>query len=101
MPEPRPQNLPTAREISRRDILFFVARVPGTDRLLVASSDGKVHELDAAQRSGPGRPLADHGRYVTCVRLAGDTVVSGGYDGRLIWWSLRESRAIRTTADAH
>jgi WD40 repeat protein len=101
MPEPRPQNLRTAREISRPDVLFSVARVPDSQRLLVASSDGKVHEIDAAQSSGPDRPLAEHGRYVTCVRLVGDTVVSGGYDGRLIWWSLRDGRVIRTTDGAH
>ena len=57
--------------------------------------------------STPARPtrrardLADHGRYVTCVRLAGNTVISGGYDNRLIWWDLENNRAIRTTDDAH
>jgi WD40 repeat protein len=101
MPESQPRNLRTVREIARRDILFSVARVPGTARLLVASSDGKVHELDSAQTTPPDLPLAEHGRYVTCIRLSGDTVISGGYDGRLLWWDLRQNRLVRTTDNAH
>ncbi len=101
MPESQPRNLRVVREIARRDILFSVARVPTSPRLVVASSDGKVHEIDASQANPPDRALAEHGRYVTCVRLVGDTVVSGGYDGRLLWWDLRENRLIRTTNDAH
>lgn len=100
MPASQPRNLRTAREINRRDILFSVARVPNSDTLLVASSDGKVHELNAGQNNPPDRGLAEHGRYVTSVRLVGRTVVSGGYDGRLIWWDLDNGRVIRTV-DAH
>src|SRR5262249_11761847 len=37
----------------------------------------------------------------TAVRLAGNTVISGGYDNRLIWWDLENNRAIRTIEDAH
>ena len=44
--------------------------------------------------------VADHGRYATCVRLSGNTLISGGYDNRLIWWDLENSRVIRTI-DAH
>ena len=49
MPESNPRNLRTVREIARRDILFAVARVPNTARLIVGSSAGKVLELDATQ----------------------------------------------------
>jgi WD40 repeat protein len=35
------------------------------------------------------------------VRLSGNTVISGGYDGRLIWWDLERGQVIRTVADAH
>jgi WD40 repeat protein len=101
MPESQPRNLRVAREIARRDVLFSVARVPESQRLIVASSDGKVHEIDAATTSPPEKTLAEHGRYVTCVRLSGNTVVSGGYDGRLIWWDLQAGRVLRTTDDAH
>jgi len=101
MPESNPRNLRTVREIARRDILFAVARVPNTARLIVGSSHGKVLELDATQTAAPAIELADHGRYVTAVGLAGQTVISGGYDGKLIWWDLEKRRVIRTVDDAH
>jgi WD40 repeat protein len=101
MPDPNPRNLRTVRQINRRDILFSVARVPNTARLLVASNDNKVHEIDAGRDNATQRDLADHGRYVTCVRLAGNTIISGGYDNRLIWWDLQNNRMIRTLENAH
>src|SRR5437660_5450156 len=100
MPPSQPRNLRNVREIARRDILFSVARVPNTSRLIVASSDGKVHELDASQTTPQDRELANHGRYVTSVRLAGQTVISGGYDGHLIWWDLERGREVRNS-EAH
>ncbi len=96
MPENNPRNLRTVREIARRDILFAVARVPNTARLIVGSSAGKVLELDATQTAAPAIELADHGRYVTAIGLTGQTVVSGGYDGKLIWWDLANRETIRT-----
>src|SRR5262245_46364041 len=96
-----PLSLRQIREIRRPDILFAVARVPGSERLLVASSQGKVLELDASQSNPTARELANHERYGTSVRLIGNTVVSGGYDGKLIWWDLERGRELRTIADAH
>ncbi len=95
-----PRNLRTAREISRRDILFSVARAPNSERLFVASSETKVYEIDASRTNAEAIQHAEHGRYVTVVRLVGNTVISGGYDGRLIWWDAQNRRAIRTV-DAH
>ena len=101
MPDGNPRNLRNVRDIARRDILFSVARVPNSSKLIVASSDTKVHELDASQAAPTSRELANHGRYVTAVRLVGNTVISGGYDGRLIWWDLQNNRVIRTIENAH
>lgn len=100
MPDPQPRNLRVVRQINRRDMLFSVARLPDSERLLVASSENKVFELDASQANPEARQLADHGRYVTCVRLAGRYAISGGYDGRLIWWD-REAGRVARTIDAH
>jgi hypothetical protein len=58
MPEGNPRNLRSLREITRREILFSVARVPNTQRLLVASSETKVYELDAAQANPTPRIMA-------------------------------------------
>ena len=95
-----PRNLRTVRQINRAGINFSVARVPNTSRLLLASSEQKVFEIDAGQDNPTAAERADHGRYVNCVRLRGNVVVSGGYDNRLIWWDLANNRVIRTT-DAH
>src|SRR5438067_11358906 len=96
----QPRNLRTLREIARQDILFAVARVSFSDTLIVASSDGKVHQINALETSPAERELAVHGRYVTSVRIAGVMAISGGYDGRLIWWD-RERRQVIRTVDAH
>jgi WD40 repeat protein len=100
MPDPQPRNLRPVRQISRPDILFSLARFPGTNRLLVASSDGKVHDLDAGQDRPTSRELIGHTRYVTGVRLVGRVPVSCAYDGRLIWWDLESGRPARTV-EAH
>jgi WD40 repeat protein len=100
MSESQPRNLRTVREIARPDILFSVARIANSSRLLLGSSDGKVIELDAGQAKPAAQDLANHGRYVTSVALAGQTVVSGGYDGKLIWWDLKNRKLLRTV-DAH
>jgi WD40 repeat protein len=100
MPPSNPRNLRNVREIARRDILLSVARVPNSARLLVGGSEGKVFEIDASQANGEVRELVNHGRYVTSVRLAGQTVISGGYDGKLIWFDLERRREIRNI-DAH
>src|SRR5207247_9502180 len=92
MPDSQPRNLRVVREISRPDMLFSVARLPDSDRLLVAGSAGKVFALATAQGAPAAEELAGHGRYVTSVRVAGDMAVSGGYGGRLIWWELNDGR---------
>lgn len=98
MPESQPRNLRVVREINRPDMVFSLARLPGSERLLLATSAGKVFELGVGHRGAAPQELANHGRYVTGVRVAGSRVISGGYDGRLIWWDVPERRAMRTVA---
>jgi WD40 repeat protein len=100
MPDSQPRNLRSVREISRPDVLFSVSRLPNSERLFVATSSGKVLELNAGEAGANPQELADHGRYVTSVRIAGGHAVSGGYDGRLIWWDIAERRQVRAI-DAH
>ena len=100
MPESNPRNLRTVREISRTGTHFSLARVPNTSRLLIAGSETKVYELDASQTNSTPRELTSHDRWISGVRLAGNIVISGGYDNRLIWWDLQANREIRRV-DAH
>jgi len=100
MAAPNPDKIKQTLNISRPDILFGVARLPGTNRFFVGSSDFKVYETDLTQPKPEFKPLAAHGSYVTSVAVAGTTVVSGGYDGKLIWWDTTAGSMARTV-DAH
>ncbi len=100
MPASNPRNFRIAREMTRDDILLALSRVPNSDRLYVGGSDFKVHEVDVSVTPPRSTPQADHGRYVTAVRVAGDFVISGGYDGRLLWWH-REQRQLVREIQAH
>ena len=98
------------------DILFAIASLPSTSaepfatdsgeevavpaartRLFFGSSDFTVFEFE---RSGEeARRLefsADrHTSYVTGLARCGDQLVSGSYDGRLIWWDIARRKAVR------
>jgi WD40 repeat protein len=100
MPQAHPDKLKVAREISRRDILLSLARVPRSQRVFAGSSDFNVYDIDLAQEKPEPREMAGHGSYVTGVALAGMQLVSGGYDGKLIWWDLESRQAVRTL-EAH
>ena len=103
MPDTNPRNLRTVREIARRDILFSVARVPNSDRVSSSPApSNKVYELDAGQanadaaRARRPRPLRH--------RASGSPAtssISGGYDGRLIWWDLQNHRVDPHRRRAH
>jgi WD40 repeat protein len=90
-----PNRLKKVREISHPSGLFAVARQPHTRRLFLGSSDFKVYDLDLAQPKPEFKELGKHTSYVTGVALAGKVLVSGGYDGRLIWWDIDKRAQVR------
>src|SRR5262249_58845573 len=69
-------------------------------RLLDGSSDSKVYDLDLSQAKPEAKELGAHESYVTGLVLAGKTAVSGGYDGRLIWWDIEARKQVRAV-EAH
>jgi WD40 repeat protein len=95
-----PDKLKQTNTVSRRDILFAIARVPNSNRAFVGSSDFKVHEIDLASTKDASTEIGAHESYVTGVTLAGKHVVSGGYDGKLIWWDIDSKSKVRAV-DAH
>lgn len=95
-----PSQLKVAKQVTRKDILFGLARVPETSRVFVGSSDGNVYQLDLANEKAEPTEVARHESYVTSVAIAGDVVVSGGYDHRLVWTSVNDAKTIRSV-DAH
>lgn len=82
------------------DILFALAIRSDNGALLVGSSDASVYQLDMSTEkperikfSGDG-----HRSYVTGLAQVGSHVISGGYDGQLIWWDLQSQSSVRAIA---
>jgi WD40 repeat protein len=88
------------KELSRKEIVFAMARVPGSRRVLFGGSDFQVYDVDLAGEKPEPRSLGGHESYVTGLAVAGRKAVSGGYDGKLAWWDLDTGSKIRTV-DAH
>jgi WD40 repeat protein len=87
MPENRP-SLKVVKELRRKEMVFALAHVPGGQRLIFGGSDFGVYDVDLAAEKPEPRKLGGHGSYVSGLAIAGRRAVSGGYDGRLIWWDL-------------
>ncbi len=84
------------KEISRKDILLSVACEPESTRLFVGSSDSNVHVIDFAAEKAEPIALDGHSGYVTGVAISGAFIVSGAYDGKLIWRDRKTLKADRT-----
>ena len=100
MKAPSPEKLKQVKDVSRPVITFAVARGPGTDTAYLGCSDFKVYSADLAAAKVEPKELYAHESYVTGVALAGKTLVTGGYDGKLTWFDTAAGKTIRT-ADAH
>jgi WD40 repeat protein len=100
MPSPNPETLKQVKDFNRPATVFAVAPVPKSEKAYLASQDFKVYEADFAAAKFEPKELYAHGSYVTGVALAGKTLVSGSYDGKLMWWDTAAGKLLRTT-DAH
>ena len=103
MSQSDPRKLKVTRKFGISGIAFCTARVPETGRLLFGNSDFKVYEVDAlAEKNQPTAFEAEgHRSYVTGVALSGQTLVSGSYDGQLIWWNTETKAPVRSVEKAH
>jgi WD40 repeat protein len=97
---PNPEKFKVAKDVSFKAIAFGVARVPNSARVFLPCSDFKVYEADLAAAKVEPKELYGHESYATTVALAGRTLVSGGYDGKLIWWDTEDRKQIRAV-EAH
>src|SRR4051812_420500 len=88
------------KELSRKGIVFAMARVPDSRRILFGGSDFRVYDVDLAAEKPEPLDLGGHESYVTGIAIAGRRAVSGSYDGRLIWWDIDGGVQTRTI-DAH
>jgi WD40 repeat protein len=97
---PNPEKLKSVKQIARPDIVFAIARKPKSNQVFCGGSDFSVYELDLGGAKPESKELGRHDSYVTGLALAGTTLVSGGYDGHLIWWDV-ESRTRLRDVPAH
>ncbi len=92
------------KEESRKDILFSLALGDDADRFHAGASDGvlrdlaplvKKEEFEAKDLEG------GHTSYVTGLARHGNTMVSGAYDKKLIWWDLKKGESTLVRDKAH
>lgn len=95
-----PDKLKLVKDVSSKGILFGIARQPGSGWAFLGSSEFKVYDIDLAAAKPELKELGSHDSYVTGVALAGPSLVSGGYDGKLIWWDIEQRTKVRSV-DAH
>lgn len=102
MPTADPTKLKVTKNVGINSIALCVARVPNSQRLFFGSSDFKIYDVDlAAEKPEPKALTGDgHQSYVTGVALTNNTLISGSYDGRLLWWNT-ETRESTRAVDAH
>ncbi len=101
MPTPTPESFRPAGDHSRPSINLSVTLGERPGRAYFGCSDFKVYEADLAAAKVEFKEIhAAHQSYVTGVAFASGSVVSGGYDGKLVWWSAADRRLVRTV-DAH
>jgi len=95
-----PTKLKKLKEVGQPGVLFRTARQPESSRLYVGCSDFKIRVIDPMEKKPEAQEWEGHTSYVSGLVLAGDTIISGGYDGQLIWWKAESGEQIRAT-DAH
>lgn len=95
---PKLETLKLVKDLARHEIVFTIDAIPQTRRVLFGGSDFQVYEVDLAQEKPEPRPLGGHESYVTGIAVAGRWAVSGGYDGRLLWWDLETRKEARSVA---
>ncbi|GAB4157341.1 MAG: hypothetical protein Tsb009_34430 [Planctomycetaceae bacterium] len=93
-----PRRLKVFKDIRSPGIALSIARIPRTERVFVGCSDFLIYEVDFAAEKPQATPFpkAAHESYITGLALANDVLVSGSYDGKLVWWDLDQKKPVRT-----
>lgn len=95
-----PEKLKLAKDNGSKEIFLSLARVKDSGRVFLGASDGKVYDIDLQAEKPEFKSWEGHASYVTGLALSNETLVSGSYDGKLIWRSIVSGEATRTV-EAH
>ena len=92
--DPKQAKLAAAHE--QEGILYALCRDPENGKLYGAGADAAVWCLDpGAKEVKPEKRWTHHDSYVSALVWRDGVVVSGGYDGRLVWTDAAEGKKIR------
>lgn len=93
-----PTKFKVAKTVRVKGIAMCIEHLPGTQRVIFGTSEFKVCELDlAAEKPQPVDYSGEgHQSYVTGIARTGNQVVTGSYDGRLIWWDTEKREPVRS-----
>src|SRR5262245_17790247 len=94
------EKLKLIKDYNRSGVLHALARTSASNRFLFACSDYYIYDVDLGQAKAEFKVLGKHGAYATSVAAVKQIGVSGGYDGRLVWWDLEKRTQVRSI-EAH
>ena len=95
-----PKQLKRTNDWNCSDIVFSIEHDPESSQVWIGSSDFGVYELEVAKEK-PERLAFEgdgHTSYVTGMVRVGRTLVTGSYDGALIWWDVDSRKQVRRIA---
>jgi len=99
-PETPSLQMKVLREIVVKTDLLSIAAIPGTEKIYAGGADGKIYLIDFKEAKLAPVSWNAHASYVSGVALAGKTLISCGWDRKLIWWDVEKREPFRTL-DAH
>jgi WD40 repeat protein len=91
-----PEKLKVTKQHNLKFIALTIARHAKSNRVFVGGSDFKIYATDPSAEKLDLKEIGKHETYVTSVALADETLISGGYDGRLNWWDTAKPALIRS-----
>lgn len=92
-----------SRTFSLPGIAFCMADALQAPDCFAGLSDFSIRRFNAQADNVEAKPLSDakHASYVMGLVRSEGTLISGGYDGTLIWWNAETGEVIRRVEKAH
>jgi len=101
MPAPDLDRVHNSKVVAHPGDFLSAAREPNSKTLWAGHADGKIYAIDfGADKPAAKAALRGHASYVSGLGVAGKTLVSAGWDRKLIWWDLQKRERVRSI-DAH